>query len=52
MYAQKLEGDEWLGDRMDLEKIEKMSGMFPTTIALSEPLKLIRRYRSAIRTAV
>jgi hypothetical protein len=27
MYAQKLEGDEWLGDRMDAEKIEKMSGM-------------------------
>jgi len=27
MYAQKLEGDEWLGEKMDMEKVEKMSGM-------------------------
>jgi hypothetical protein len=26
MYAQKLEGDSWIGERMDAEKIEKMSG--------------------------
>jgi len=25
MYAQKLEGDSWLGERMDPAKIEKMS---------------------------
>ncbi|KAI6249934.1 Succinate dehydrogenase assembly factor 3, mitochondrial [Erysiphe necator] len=28
MYAQKLEGNEWIGERMDPAKIEKMSGMF------------------------
>lgn len=28
MYAQKLEGDSWIGERMDMGKIEKMSGMF------------------------
>lgn len=27
MYAQKLEGDEWVGERMDTGKIEKMSGL-------------------------
>jgi hypothetical protein len=26
MYAQKLEGDSWIGERMDIGKIEKMSG--------------------------
>ncbi|KAN0122228.1 ACN9 domain containing protein [Hyaloscypha variabilis] len=25
MYAQKLEGDSWIGERMDIGKIEKMS---------------------------
>jgi hypothetical protein len=29
MYAQKLEGDSWIGERMDIGKIEKMSGMVP-----------------------
>ena len=29
MYAQKLEGDEWIGERMDPGKIDKMSGTFP-----------------------
>lgn len=27
MYAQKLEGDSWIGERMEKEKIDKMSGM-------------------------
>jgi hypothetical protein len=26
MYAQQLEGDSWLGERMEVGKIEKMSG--------------------------
>jgi hypothetical protein len=26
LYAQQLEGDSWLGERMDVGKIEKMSG--------------------------
>ena len=27
MYAQKLEGNSWRGERMDMGKVEKMSGM-------------------------
>jgi hypothetical protein len=26
IYAQKLEGDAWIGEKMDIGKIEKMSG--------------------------
>lgn len=26
MYAQSLEGDSWIGERMDQGKIDKMSG--------------------------
>lgn len=26
MYAQKIEGDEWLGDKIDQGKMQKMSG--------------------------
>lgn len=28
MYAQKLEGDSWIGEKMDIGKIDKMSGMY------------------------
>jgi len=28
MYAQKLEGDSWIGEKMDQGKIDKMSGWF------------------------
>jgi hypothetical protein len=34
MYAQKLEGDSWIGERMDAEKIDKMSGMIPEAMCL------------------
>lgn len=27
MYAQKLEGASWVGEKMDPAKVEKMSGM-------------------------
>lgn len=27
MYAQKIEGDSWVGEKLDPGKIEKMSGM-------------------------
>ena len=27
MYAQKLEGESWIGERMDKGKIDKMSGL-------------------------
>jgi len=29
MYAQSLEGDSWIGEQMDVGKINKMSGMIP-----------------------
>jgi hypothetical protein len=32
MYAQKLEGDSWIGERMDPGKIDKMSGMSRETL--------------------
>jgi hypothetical protein len=35
MYAQKLEGDSWIGERMDVGKIEKMSGMYSGKLELS-----------------
>jgi hypothetical protein len=28
LYAQKIEGDAWLGEKLDQGKIEKMSGAF------------------------
>lgn len=27
LYAQKIEGDSWVGDKLDPEKVEKMSGL-------------------------
>lgn len=34
MYAQKIEGDSWLGDKIDQSKIQKMSGEFPSSSCL------------------
>lgn len=28
LYAQKIEGDSWVGERLDPAKVEKMSGAF------------------------
>jgi len=28
MYAQKVEGESWVGDKIEPGKMEKMSGMF------------------------
>lgn len=28
MYAQKLEGDSWIGEKLDKGKLDKMSGAF------------------------
>lgn len=28
MYAQKIEGDSWLGDKIDQAKMQKMSGKY------------------------
>ena len=36
MYAQKIEGDSWLGEKLDGGKIDKMSGM-----KAFEPLGLV-----------
>jgi hypothetical protein len=35
MYAQKLEGDSWIGERMDVGKIDKMSGTFFTLMEMN-----------------
>ena len=35
MYAQKLEGDSWIGERMDVGKIDKMSGTLFTLIEMN-----------------
>ena len=40
MYAQKIEGDAWRGEKLDKGKIDKMSGM-SRTIHRSSP-RLIR----------
>jgi hypothetical protein len=34
MYAQKLEGESWIGERMDPGKMEKMSGTYLHTCIL------------------
>lgn len=28
LYAQKVEGDEWVGEKLDKSKLDKMSGLF------------------------
>jgi hypothetical protein len=44
MYAQKLEGDAWIGERMDIAKIDKMSGLFARLLRSYMPYtKLILR---------
>jgi hypothetical protein len=35
LYAQKLEGDNWAGDKLDEAKLNKMSGMIVRVEALS-----------------
>ena len=32
LYAQKIEGDQWKGEKLDKSKIEKMSCVFPLHI--------------------
>ena len=49
MYAQKLEGDEWIGERMDVGKIDKMSGKRPPQSFVKVLLTLCR---STIRTYI
>ena len=38
MYAQKIEGDAWRGEKLDKGKIDKMSGMSRTRDRLSHRL--------------
>ena len=33
MYAQKIEGDQWVGEKMDPGKIDKMSGKLSGSIS-------------------
>jgi hypothetical protein len=32
LYAQKIEGDSWVGEKLDQSKIEKMSGWSPSML--------------------
>ena len=49
-YAQAVEGDSWYGDKIEAEKIDKMSG--ESSIIDFWRYRLIRILRSAIRAAL
>lgn len=34
LYAQKIEGDAWVGEKLDQSKIQKMSGLLPLQLGL------------------
>lgn len=48
-YAQEVEGESWHGTKLDTEKIDKMSGMYPKGVS---GLGIDSRIRSAIGTAL
>ena len=50
MYAQKLEGESWIGEKMDKGKIDKMSGMWSLVDEREEDAN--GEYRSTIGTIV
>lgn len=53
MYAQKLEGDEWLGETLDKAKMDKMSGMlYPFEGSLCAENGRLTQHRSANRTTI
>lgn len=54
MYAQKLEGDTWIGEKMDTAKLEKMSGLWPDACFRIERLRLwlTRANRPTIRPII
>ena len=53
MYAQKIEGDQWVGEKMDPGKIDKMSGKLSRLIFLTTTtLPLMILNRSAAGTAI
>ena len=48
MYAQKIEGESWRGEKIDKGKIDKMSGsIFKSYFALTSSKLIV--YRSAAR---
>jgi hypothetical protein len=49
MYAQKLEGDAWIGERMDTAKIDKMSSLFARLLRC---LRLWEANLTACRSAI
>lgn len=51
MYAQKLEGDSWKGEKMDMAKVEKMSGMLLAYVYLDAGC-VLTKCRSAARSDV
>ena len=54
MYAQKIEGESWMGERLDGGKIDKMSGMFLGSMLLPQSMTVGANtlVRSAARSAV
>lgn len=53
MYAQKIEGDSWRGEKLDKGKIDKMSGKKTRSRNLMTLFdSVFQRYRSAARAAV
>ncbi|RKF57060.1 Succinate dehydrogenase assembly factor 3, mitochondrial [Erysiphe neolycopersici] len=46
MYAQKLEGNDWIGERMDHAKIEKMSAYNPMEQQLGQMYELMQAIRN------
>ncbi|KAL7628588.1 hypothetical protein AAE478_000103 [Parahypoxylon ruwenzoriense] len=44
LYAQKVEGDSWVGEKLDQEKVEKMSGsLWPESFRMSNLLTIIHQ---------
>jgi hypothetical protein len=55
MYAQKLEGDSWIGERMDTGKIDKMSGLCTLLLRFSLYSRMLTFHdinRSTVRAAL
>ncbi|CAG7934806.1 unnamed protein product [Penicillium nalgiovense] len=46
LYAQKLEGDQWAGDKLDKAKLDKMNGMFLTCFGFASVDQIAKRWFS------
>jgi hypothetical protein len=52
MYAQKLEGDSWIGEQMDIGKIDKMSGTVLRSLHYISEIVDSHHARSAARSTI